>query len=129
MTIPYPSIDSGYIYDPNKKLANLLSDFFEAEISQSYLFKGSISSLPGILQQNDGQPDATADSIRLQLEVYLKKYFDDLEVECATQPNESATTYDLLLSVNVRQAGETASLNQVLKIDGTKLTDSLAFRK
>lgn len=129
MPIPYISVDAGLIYDPGKKLDCLLSDFFEAEYSQSYLFHGSISSLPWILQQYQDDTALTASTIRNQLLVYLGLYFDSVEVETGVEETASLTGYNIRVFVQVTQGDQTVTLYNRLKISGTKLEESIKIRE
>ena len=129
MSIPYISIDAGLIHDPGKKLDCLLSDFFEAEYSQSYLFHGSISSLPWILQQYQDDTALTASTIRNQLLVYLGLYFDTVEVESGVEETGSLTGYNIRVFVQVTQGDQTVTLYNRLKISGTKLEESIKIRE
>lgn len=127
--VPYPSIDAGYIYDPGKKLDCLMSDFYEAENAQSLLFRGSIASLPYIIQQNPNDDTGVINDIRTTLTSYLSKYFDDVLVEVAKENTNSSTSYSLRLFVQVTQGNETTDLYSRLKINGTKLEESLTIRE
>lgn len=127
MAIPYASIDSGYIYDPYKKLDCLFSDFFEAENSQSYLFNGKITSFPWIIQQKQNDPPAIALEVQQQLRVLFLQYFDDCEVICEAT-DTSINSYDLYFYATVRQDQATASLNKVMSMSDTKIKESLTIR-
>ena len=128
--VPYPSIDSGYIYDPGKKLDALISDFYEAEHAQSYLFKGGIISLPYILQQHPNDMDGVMNAIRTQLRSYLLKYFDDVVVEVGEDKSSTTSvSFNLILYIKVTQEGSSVDLYSRLKVTGTKLEESLAIRE
>lgn len=128
-TIPYPSVDAGFIYDPGKKLDCLIADFYEAEHAQSLLFRGSIASLPYIIQQNPDDESGVINDIRTTLTSYLSKYFDDVIVEVAKEDTVSSTSYSLRLFVQVTQGTETVDLYSRLKIKGTKLEESISTRE
>ena len=52
MTITAPTLSpQGWIIDPSGKIDSLLSWFYETMGSQSYLYKGSVSSLQLLLQK------------------------------------------------------------------------------
>lgn len=129
MAIPYPCIDTGYIYDPSKKLDRLMSDFYEAEYSQSYLFYGSITSFPWILQMYQSDGDLVSSKMRSKLMTYLEKYFDSVEVESSVLDNGTAVSYDLSLYINVTQGAAVVNLQQILKIKDNKLEVSLKLRE
>ena len=127
--IPYPSIDRGFLYDPGDKLDCILSDFFESENAQSYLFRGSIFSLPFILQQTPDNPDEVTNRIERDLRALLLKYFDDCFVETGIIPSESQTKFDIKMVLNVTQEGSTISLRGLLNINGSKLEASRLSRE
>lgn len=127
--IPYPSIDSGFIYDPGKKLDALMSDFYESEQAQSYLFKSQITSFPYILQQYPNDSDAVIQAVKSSLRNLFLKYFDDCNVETAIEDTTSATRYDIRIYVVVTQEDQTVKLYNRLKISGTKLEESMAVRE
>jgi len=122
--IYYPSIDlDGWVAEVGKKLDSLLSDFYCAEYSQDYVFYGSISSLPWIIQQNNGQMTETADKIRSSLQQYLMKYFENVYVECSEVPSDNEVQGILNLYLEVSDNGETMKLRNLLKVDGTYLSE------
>lgn len=125
MAAPYPSIDGGYITDPSKKLDCLMSDFFEAEHSQSYLFFTQVTSFPYILQQYQSDPNEIINQLRLRLRPYLLRYFDDVDVECAISDNDTTTSYSIRLYVEVQQDGATP-VNLVSRI---KVSDNNQFER
>lgn len=127
--IPYPCIDTGYIYDPRKKFDRMMSDFYEAEYSQSYLFRGSISSLPWLLQEYQSDQDLVASKMRSMLMTYLEKYFDSVEVETGVLDNSTTVSYNLRLYIQVTQGAEVINLHEQLKINGTKLEESIKIRE
>ncbi len=130
MAAPYPSIDAGYINDPRKKLDCIMSDFFEAEYSQSYLFCNSITSFPWILQNYQSDPDEMINQLRLRLRPYVLRYFDDIELECAIEDNLTTTDYGIRLYVQVKQEGEEpVTLYNRLKIKDDKFQRSIAIRE
>ena len=128
MVIPYQSVDQGYVFDPSKKLDCLMSDFFEAEYSQSYLFYGSITSLPWIIQTYQSDPTVAASKIREHLMKYLEKYFDFVEVETGVMDNASATSYSLRLYIHVTQGTSSVKWDKALRITGTQFEKSIAIR-
>ena len=129
MTIPYPCLDTGYIFDPGKKLDRVMSDFYEAEFSQSRLFYGSISSFPYILQKWQDDPYVVSTKAKDTLTTLLGKHFDSCEVEFASDQTESNLTYNLRSFISVTQDGQTVTLWEQLKITGTQFERSLATRE
>jgi hypothetical protein len=131
MAAPYPSIDAGYIHDPAKKLDCLMSDFFEAEHSQSYLFFNQVTSFPWIIQQYQTDPNEIINQLRVRLRPYLLRYFDDVDIECALIDNQVTTTsYSIRLYVEVQQDGALPVnlVNQINISDNNKFERSIALR-
>lgn len=129
MPIPYACIDTGYIYDPAKKLDNLMSDFYEAENSQSYLFTGHISSFPYIIQMYERDPEVVVAKFRDTLTKYLGKYFDTVAVEAVKADSDSSTSYDLRARVVVTQDDITINFHDQLRITGTSFEKSQMTRQ
>lgn len=131
MAAPYPSIDAGYINDPTKKLDCLMSDFFEAEHSQSYLFFNSITSFPWIIQHYQNSPEEILNQLRLRLRPYLLRYFDDIELECALKESDSATTYSIRLYVEVKQEGSepVTLINRIDVSNNNKFERTISIRE
>lgn len=130
MAAPYPSIDSGFIYDPRKKLDCLMSDFFEAEYSQSHLFKDSVTSFPWLIQQYQKDPDELVSQMRLRLKTYLMRYFDEMELELAVESDNSMTGYGIRMYLMVKQDGsEAITLYNRLKIEDDKFERSIVIRE
>lgn len=123
--IYYPSIDlDGWVAEVGQKLDRLMADFYCAEYSQDYVFYGSISSLPYIIQQNSGDMSQTAIKIRSTLEQYLMKYFENVYVECSEVISDTDGIEGILnLYLEVSDNGETIKLRNLLKVDGTYLSE------
>ncbi len=86
--ILYPSLSShSWTESPIITADMLLSDFIAAEYSQSYIYKDSISSLPYIIQECNGDPEKTANEIQLVLESYFNRYFTGVIVETSVMDN------------------------------------------
>lgn len=129
LIIPYPSIDKGFLYSARDKLDCIISDFYESEYSQSYLFHGSISSFPYILQQHADSPEDVVNSLQSTLRTLLLKYFDDCQVEASIIPSESQTSYDIRLMLEVRQGETNIRLGDIMKIRDSRFNKSLSTRE
>lgn len=122
--IYYPALnEEGWVESVEKKLDALLADFYMAEYSQDTVFYKSISSLPWILQRNNGDMTETAIAIRSQLQTYLMKYFETVYVECEPVPTDSDMKGVISLLVDVAANGESIRLRNLLRIQGTRLMD------
>lgn len=80
----YPSLsEDGWVNSSIKVADNLLSDFFLSEYSQSYIYNGTISSLPWIIQHTQGDMTKTITLSEKTLSEYFSKYFNNVVVEVA----------------------------------------------
>lgn len=128
MAIPYPCVDAGYIFDPGMKLDMLMSDFYEAENSQSYLFNGSITSFPQILQTYQSNPAVVVNRTQDALSNILGKYFDNVDVHVNAVESNSATSYNLRMTLKVVDGLETVNFYTQLKVSGTQFEKTLQTR-
>ncbi len=86
--ILYPSLSShSWTESPVITADMLMSDFIAAEYSQTYIYKDTISSLPYIMQETNGEPEKTASMIQKTLETYFNRYFTGVIVETNVMEN------------------------------------------
>ena len=84
----YPSLSShSWTESPVITADMLMSDFIAAEYSQTYIYKDTISSLPYIMQETNGEPEKTASMIQKTLETYFNRYFTGVIVETNVMEN------------------------------------------
>lgn len=79
ITMPSLSKD-GWVKSPVRTADYLFSHLFLAEYSQSYLFSGSITSLPYILAMYETDPSGYTAELEKSLNKYFSKYFDNVEI-------------------------------------------------
>lgn len=88
--ILFPSLsESGWLNSTVQTVDALLSHFFCSDRSQSYIYPTSISSLPWILQDTQGDMSQTIAATRTTLSGYFSKYFNNVVVEVAEVLNEA----------------------------------------
>lgn len=88
---PLPSLSpDGWVKDTPNKTDYLLSHFFLAEYSQSFLYKGNISSLPFLLQKNSDDFNLAKD-VESTLQTYFGRYFSNVVVQskCTTDATDT----------------------------------------
>ncbi len=82
MTVYVPTLSkAGWSKGLAERLDYILSDFFTSEYSQSYIFSGSISSLPYLMQRYQGDIPGLVAATRTTLEDYLGGYFESVIVD------------------------------------------------
>jgi hypothetical protein len=89
--ILYPSLsEDSWVSSPLKKADYLFSTFFVADYSQTYLYKGRVSSFPYILQSTLGNVSETCAVTRETLLTYFTRFFNNVVVEVEEVPNLEA---------------------------------------
>lgn len=84
----FPTLDDAGWENSSVQVADkLLSHFFVSEYSQTNEFRDYISSLPYIIQSNQGNIQATALDVQTTLQTYFSKYFNSVVVESSEVPN------------------------------------------
>jgi hypothetical protein len=80
--ILFPSLsEDGWVDSSIKTADYLLSHFFVSEFSQTYIYNGTISSLPWIIQNKQGNVQETAKEIQYTLVDYFSRYFSNVQVD------------------------------------------------
>jgi hypothetical protein len=118
-SIPVPSLSSlGWVTDPGNKADLLLSHFFEAEKSQTFIYGDNVSSMQFLLQQYGHNINSLIANTQSVLEKYLGRYYDlatvsvtceeadvdtsgDVNITIRCKVNENGTTFDIATAINV----------------------------
>lgn len=124
MTITAPTLSpQGWIIDPSGKIDSLLSWFYETMGSQSYLYKGSVSSLQLLLQKYGSDAGNFTIELQRSLELYLSRYYDLAVVTTTnTALTDSETDIEITIHCLVTENGITHSVGDLLKITNSKVT-------
>lgn len=87
--ITFPSLsEDGWVTNSTKTADYMLSHFFLADRSQSYMYDKFVSSLPWILTNAHGDMGKTTSDVRTTLQTYFARYFNNVVVEVQEVPNE-----------------------------------------
>ena len=123
--IPAPTLDeTGWATAPTDKADALLSDAFEANASQTYLYKGRITSIQKIIEQSANDMIALVNNLKNALEVYLNRYYLNSSVEVsykADAKDESNITITIYCIVT-EQDNTQYSLGRLLEVADSKIT-------
>lgn len=116
--------EDGWTNSSIKTADYLLSHFFEAEYSQTYLYNGEITSLPYIIQNNNGNVAATISALSDRLANYFKKYFTSVLVQGddVTNPSESSFAEINLYLTFTDNEGKNYSLGKLIHLQGMTIT-------
>jgi hypothetical protein len=117
-TIPAPSLSvNGWITDSTARFESLLADFFEADGTQTVLFKGTVASLPTLVQEAGSQMAALTYQVQDALTKYLAAYYDGVEIQVSTS-NDGAlnpSSYvEFTTQISVKENGVSLNYNRLL---------------
>lgn len=121
----YPSLTTqGWLKQTISVFDQMLSDFFLSEYSQTFCFKGGVSSFPWILQQYKGDIELVANKTQESLSGYLGTQFNDVIVETSyKQEEDSINRYSLGLFIELSGTdGEKVNLMRLINFDDTKVS-------
>lgn len=101
MQIPVPSLSTkGWLVELTERADTLMAYYLTSEFSQSYLYRGSITSLTYHIQQYGQTPDLLETHVQRDLSRYFRRYFDDVQMEVTTQIPDHEDPNRLNLTIN-----------------------------
>lgn len=112
---------SSWVTDSNKILDRILSYFIVADYSQSIIYFGNVTSLPKIIQSNQGNIPRTISAIESQLSLMINRYFKESTVEVVDKTNSDEPS-KVILSIYVSAVdfeGKTVNFGKLLEIQDT----------
>lgn len=125
MTYKVPTLSrAGWSTSVSERIDFLLSDFFTAQVSQTYLFAGSVSSLSYLIQYYQGDVPALVTALRDTLQRYLGSYFDSVVVDVSSDmfsEDTTGSTVTLKLFCQVMDNDRLYSVGHELQTSGSKL--------
>ena len=81
----------GWVSDKNELLNELFKHAMASDLSQSNMYLGSVTSIPGIIQRSGNDMELLLDTLSVELRYYVERYFDSAEVSAVdSTPNEEA---------------------------------------
>jgi hypothetical protein len=120
-----PSLsDDGWVLSSALRANYLMSHFFLSEYSQTSLYPDQVSSLPYIIQQNQGNISKTSTAIRSTLAGYLTKYFNDVNTQVDFVQDEiNSTKYRIRIYVTFTDNdGITYNLGKLAVVENSKIS-------
>lgn len=111
----------GFVTDAAKISARLLNYFFWSDESQSNIFRGGISSLPGIISRNPNNIQAIRDAVETALTRLFTAHFDEVNIilnhETIKKPDGTdSAQVDLRVAISFRHNGELKQVARLLEI-------------
>lgn len=114
-TTPVPSLsDRGWLKGPSEKVDQLLSYFFQADVSQSYLYRGTVNSAQALIEQYGNDTGQLCTQVQSALEAFLSAYFDSSTVVVTSSdqdPTNVSNAVTLTIAAKVVQNGVAMSIN------------------
>lgn len=72
---------SGWLVDIKDKADRLMAYYITSDFSQSFLYEGSVTSLPYHIQLFENNPSRLSTEIETSLKIYLSRYFDRVDIK------------------------------------------------
>lgn len=115
-SIPVPSLsEQGWLNAPDQKVDFLLAHFFEANASQSYLYRGTVNSMQNLIADHGEDIAALCQSITRTLETYFGKYFDNAVVETSHNLADVSNKVTIKMRISVSIGDKTYTVNELIE--------------
>lgn len=116
---PVPTMSTqGWVTDPSTKFDKLLADFFLADHNQTYLYKGNVKSLQGLIAKHGNYIQGLIEELQVTLKTYMERYYDIVEVS-VTPANDMyldpVARMELKISIGVNDRGTQAQYGRLLE--------------
>ena len=120
--IPVPSLSAaGWVTDASGKADALLSHFFEAYKSQSYLYKDNVTSLQWLIEHYGHDSTELNIKITSALENYLGRYYDSVVVSVEISDIAETSNTMITLHCSVIDNGTTYSIGKLLEVSDSSI--------
>lgn len=116
---PVPTMSTqGWVTDPSIKFDKLLADFFLADHNQTYIYKGNVKSLQGLIEKYGSEINALISDLNTVLKVYLERYYDMVEVDVRAandQYVDPVGRMELTITIGVNDRGTQKQYGRLLE--------------
>lgn len=116
---PVPTMSTqGWVTDPAIKFDKLLADFFLADHNQSYIYKGSIQTLQGLIEKNGNQINSLIGELQQVLRTYLERYYTTVDLDVKPENNmitDPKGRMTLIITVGVNDRGTQKQFGRLLE--------------
>lgn len=104
---------SGWVTTISEKADRLLAYFFEADGLQSSLYRDKVYSLPYIIKNFSGDAHAITQEVQSQLSMYLRGYFDNVEIQSDYEIDENGKV-NIKIYARLTEKGKDYSLGKLV---------------
>ena len=136
MKIKLPTLTDDKVLQNDILIMNKLYEYFLAsEYSQTFFYKGEISSLKYLIGEYKLDDDSLRIEIVRTLEKMYNRYFDEVSVFCDIIPEDlESNIFNVVIAIDIINNGIPNSLNRTInvvnnKIDFLKTTNILLYKK
>lgn len=122
--IMYPSLSElGWVDSSSTVCDLMMSDFFLAEKSQTYIYPGRVSSLPALLHEYQDDIIGLCTNVQSTLNIYFSRVFKDVVVEVKEVDNveQSSQAAISIFMTFTDSDGISHNLGRTLEISGTTI--------
>lgn len=117
--------EDGWVRSPQQVGDYIFSHFYLAEKSQSYMYAGSIASLPALVQKYNDDTNGLQIETQRVLSSYFGRYFgpNNVTVETSVDPETpDSSRYTLSIYVSFSDAnGQVYNLGKLVNVMNTKI--------
>lgn len=120
MAVQYPSLTSeGFVSDPQRVAAYLMTNALASDASQSNLFRGAVTSIQSIIQGAGQDVRKMTQGIQTGLEDMYRRYFDQVNFDVKIEPisADKPNTLNIRLEGSVVSNGTRYDLGRALMVN------------
>lgn len=121
-----PSLsEDGWVNSPILMGDYLISHFFLSDYSQTELYNGSVSSLPYLITQYQGNITGLLTAVQSTLQQYLSRYFSSVTIETNQVPNPTNSSqigFSIYVSF-IGADGNTYTLDNLIETLDSKISN------
>lgn len=128
--IPVPTLShAGWVTSPAEKADALFSHWYESNKSQTLLYGSEVSNLQYLIEENGNNPISAIRAIRSELEAYLRRYYEavNVEVSSAEPINSTNPKVELRVFIEVFENGKAYSFGKLLTGTHNKISQIIAL--
>lgn len=121
-----PSLSAnGWLTEISEKADALMAYYITSEHSQTYLYKGRITSLPHHIQKNGSEPTRLESTVENDLGDYFRRHFEDVEITVSAKPvsDKEPNNINLTIDCIVVEGGERYSLGREIKVEDDRIVN------
>jgi hypothetical protein len=109
----------GWVVDLPTQINTLLAYALTTDDKQSYLFKGSLISVPRIMQKTGMDARSARAALETSLSSYLQKYFDNvyLVVTIVNEDTDLSSTATLKVDIQVNNNNDTDTRSYAINLN------------